>query len=129
MPRRLLPVVTGLLCCACDAGARNGEPAAAAPATPIWDVPLEDARLEAGRLVWRESCRPCHGTGLAGAPVIGDRKAWAPRIAKGMPVLFEHALEGFEGPGGTQMPARGGQAHLSDDQVRSAVEFVTSRSR
>jgi cytochrome c5 len=127
-----LPLATGLLC-ACDAGPADAEraaPAAAVPAaTPVWDLPLEDPRLEAGRLVWRESCRPCHGSGLAGAPRIGDREAWAPRIAKGLPVLFEHALNGFQGPGGTQMPARGGQPDLSDDQIRNAVEFVTSRSR
>lgn len=99
------------------------------PPAAVWDVPLEDVRLEAGRRVWRETCRPCHGTGLAGAPRIEDRDAWAPRIEKGMDVLLEHALHGYQGPSGTEMPARGGNADLTDEQVAAALAFVVSRSR
>lgn len=108
--------------------AAGGSAAVPEPAVPIWDVPLDDARLEAGRVVWRETCRPCHGTGLAGAPRIGDRAAWAPRIAQGMDVLVRHAVEGFSGRSGGQMPARGGNPALSDEEVAQAVAFVTSRS-
>jgi cytochrome c5 len=46
-----------------------------------------------------------------------------------MDVLVEHALNGFQGPAGTEMPARGGNPDLTDDQVTLAVAFVTSRSR
>ena len=129
---RALPLLAGLLA-ACGGEGASPPPASApepaAPATPVWDVPLADPELEAGRLVWRETCRPCHGTGLAGAPRIGDRVAWAPRIAQGMDVLVEHALRGFQGRSGSEMPARGGNSELSDEQVARAVSFVTSMSR
>ena len=122
-----------LLAQACSGGEGDGgavsPPAPAEPAIPVWDVSLEDPELEAGRLVWRETCVRCHGTGLAGAPRITDREAWAPRIAKGMDVLVQHALNGFQGPTGTEMPARGGNPDLTDEQVALAVAFVTSRSR
>jgi cytochrome c5 len=133
MLARAALLLLAVAACGCDgagsAGAPPPPPEPVDTAPPVWDVPLDDPRLEEGRLVWRETCRPCHGTGLAGAPRIGDRQAWAPRLAKGTDVLVEHALGGFEGPAGTQMPARGGRADLSDDAIRKAVEFVTSRSR
>jgi cytochrome c5 len=122
-------VALALAACSGGDSAPEAASAPADPAIPVWDVPLDDPELEAGRLVWRGTCVRCHGTGLAGAPRITDREAWAPRIAKGMDVLVEHALNGFQGPAGTEMPARGGNPDLTDDQVTLAVAFVTSRSR
>lgn len=107
----------------------GGAHAASAPPPPapsLWETPLEDAALERGRVVWRGTCIDCHATGLGGAPLIGNRELWAPRIAKGKPVLFEHALRGFYGKVG-EMPARGGNAELSDEQVVAAVQFMISR--
>ena len=110
-------------------GSQSDAPASpTAPTIPVWEVPLDDARLESGRLVWRETCRNCHGTGLAGAPKIGDRTAWKPRIAKGIETLVEHAQQGFQGPAGTEMPARGGNPALTDDEIARAVAFVVSQS-
>src|SRR5690349_11582158 len=48
----------------------------------------------AGEQVFNMACKACHGEGVAGAPKFGDKAAWAPRIAQGMPVLFDHALKG-----------------------------------
>ena len=70
----------------------------------------------------------CHGTGIAGAPKIGDKAAWAPRIAQGAATLEKHALEGFQGQAG-MMPAKGGRTDLSDDAVRAAVEYLAAQSR
>ena len=60
---------------------------------------------------------------------ITDRKAWAPRIAKGKNVLYEHALHGFFGPDGAMMPERGGNPDLSDDEIRAAVDFMVANSQ
>ncbi len=77
-----------------------------------------------GRTVWLGTCRNCHEEGFADAPPVGDRAAWAPRVAKGKPVLYAHALQGFFGPAGQMMPPRGGNPDLSDDDVRAAVDYM-----
>jgi cytochrome c5 len=103
-------------------------PASPAPPDPLlWETPQADPRLEAGRQVWIGTCIACHSTGLGGAPLIGNRKLWAPRIAKGFETLVEHATNGFYGQVG-EMPARGGNEDLSDEQVRAAVLFMASRA-
>lgn len=80
--------------------------------------------LEQGRRVWLGTCVGCHGDGLAGAPAVGDRGAWAPRLAKGRATLLRHALEGFFGPDSSMMPARGGNDTLSDRDVGAALDYM-----
>lgn len=77
-----------------------------------------------GKDIWQGTCSACHGTGALGAPKIGDKAAWAPRIAKGLAVLKQHALHGFN-----QMPAHGGNMALTDAQVISALEYMVSQSK
>ena len=81
-----------------------------------------------GKSVFDVACSACHGTGVAGAPRIGDTAAWASRIAQGTATLEKHALEGFQGETG-MMPAKGGRTDLADDAVRAAVEYMASQSR
>lgn len=96
------------------------------PDPTLWERALEDEELEAGRVVWTGTCIQCHSTGLGGAPLIGNAELWSPRIAKGEAILIEHAQGGFFGDVG-EMPARGGNADLSDDEVAAAVRFMVSR--
>ena len=96
------------------------------PPASIWEEPLQDPNLEAGREVWAGTCIQCHSVGLGGAPLIGSREAWGPRIAKGEALLIEHATRGFYGDVG-EMPARGGNAALTDQQVAAAVRFMITR--
>lgn len=81
-----------------------------------------------GKATYDSICFACHGTGAAGAPKTGDKENWAPRIAQGMDVLKKHAIEGFKGNSGF-MPAKGGNAALSDADVGAAVEFMVSQSK
>jgi cytochrome c5 len=69
-----------------------------------------------GAEVVQASCAACHATGMLNAPKLGDKAQWAPRIALGYETLVKHAIEGIRG-----MPARGGNADLTDDEVASAV--------
>ena len=85
-----------------------------------------DPQLQFGKGIWEGTCAGCHAKGFAGAPVAGDAAAWMPRIAKGREVLYDHAINGFFGPGYTQMPARGGNAALTDDEVKAAVDYMLS---
>ena len=76
-----------------------------------------------GAEVFQQTCSACHGQGIAGAPKAGDRAAWAPRIAKGKTVLYQHAVQGFQGSAGV-MPAKGGRADLPDDLIKAAVDHM-----
>lgn len=77
-----------------------------------------------GAAVWSDNCEGCHGIGVAGAPIAGDPAAWADRRTKDKSLLYTHAIEGFFGPKGTMMPARGGNEGLSDAQVKAAVDHM-----
>ncbi|WP_374492579.1 cytochrome c5 family protein [Brachymonas sp.] len=79
----------------------------------------------AGEALYKSTCSVCHATGVAGAPKFGDKADWGPRIAQGDAVLFKHALEGFQGQKGV-MPPKGGST-ASDDEVKSAVKYMTSQ--
>jgi cytochrome c5 len=80
-----------------------------------------------GEEIWQGTCEACHAEPASGAPLVTDKAAWAPRLAKGKEALYRSALRGFSGPKGTEMPARGGNASLTDAQVKSAVDYMTDR--
>ena len=98
-------------------------PAAAAPtpAAPTAAAPAATASASSdeGKKVYDATCMVCHATGVAGAPKTGDKAIWAPRIAAGEDTLVKHAISGLGA-----MPPRGGNASLSDAQVRAAVEHM-----
>jgi cytochrome c5 len=81
------------------------------------------AAAETGQQIWEGTCSACHQTGALGAPKIGNKAEWAPHLAKGLKVLEQHALHGF-----LQMPAKGGNASLTDAQVIQALEYMISQS-
>lgn len=70
------------------------------------------------------SCAACHANGTLEAPILGDVEAWAPRIAKGIDALYDNALGGIG-----VMPAKGGNAGLSDDSVKAAVDYIIEKSK
>lgn len=106
----------------------------AAPATPapVAAAPAPAAAAPAasggGESTYKKACALCHAAGVAGAPLPGNKEDWAPRIAQGNDTLYKHALEGFTGAKGV-MPARGGNAKLSDDEVKAAVDFMVNKSK
>ena len=81
-----------------------------------------------GEAVFVGACSGCHLVGAAGAPKIGDDRAWEARVEKGPAALIRNAIEGFDGTAGT-MPARGGNADLSDEDVAAAVAYLIAESR
>jgi cytochrome c5 len=72
-----------------------------------------------GEEVVQAACGKCHLTGEGGAPKVGDRAAWTPRVAKGLATVTQAALKGHGG-----MPARGGMAELSDTEIKRAIEYM-----
>jgi cytochrome c5 len=86
------------------------------------------ADAAAGKGIYGKACIACHGMGVAGAPKLGDKAAWSPRIAKGMDTLYQHAIGGFQGGSGV-MPPKGGATFLSDQEVRNAVAYMAQQSQ
>jgi cytochrome c5 len=97
---------------------------AASPAGAQQFPEFPDPRLKQGRAIWLGTCEACHAHEVAGAPLVTRKAAWAPRLAKGRDALYKSALGGLTGPMGTQMPPRGGNDRLTDDQVRAAVDYM-----
>jgi cytochrome c5 len=62
--------------------------------------------------------------GAAGAPKSGDKAAWAPRIKKGEEALVASALKGIG-----IMPPKGGNASLTEAQIRAAVAYQIKTNR
>ena len=81
-----------------------------------------------GKKVFEQTCQVCHGAGIAGAPKFGDKAAWAPRLAQGVNVLYQHALQGFQGKSGV-MPPRGGNTALGDADVKAAVDYMAAAAK
>jgi cytochrome c5 len=77
-----------------------------------------------GKTIFGNLCQTCHTTGAAGAPKISDKANWAPRVAEGVETLIQHAINGYTGPDGNVMPAKGGNPALTDAQVKATVEWM-----
>lgn len=128
-------LAAGLLLAACS---KQGETPPAKPADTApqseYSIPAPPAPAvttgasDKGKTAYDANCAACHGAGVAGAPRLGDKTAWQARIAQGNALLEEHARKGFQGKTGF-MPARGGNAALSDDDVRAAVAYMVQRSK
>ncbi len=104
------------------------EETAAAPTAKTVAEPEPVAAAMSGPQVYNTACLACHGAGIGGAPIPGDAEAWSARIAQGLDVLKDHAINGFQGSAG-YMPAKGGRVDLSDEEVASAVEYMVSESQ
>ena len=91
-------------------------------------VPTAEAKELSAEEVYTSSCAACHDAGIAGAPKTGDTAAWGSRIAQGKETLYKHAIEGYQGAAG-YMPAKGGNAALSDDNVKAAVDYLIGKSQ
>lgn len=78
---------------------------------------------KSGEQVYQSVCTACHETGVAHAPKIGDRAAWAPLIAEGQHVLTAHAWVGVRA-----MPARGGSADITLNEFARAVAYMARSS-
>lgn len=81
-----------------------------------------------GEKVFKGTCAMCHQTGAGGAPVVGNKADWGPRIAQGKDTLYTHALNGFTGQKGT-MPPKGANAALADADVKAAVDYMVSKAQ
>lgn len=94
----------------------QGEPCETASAVA---AATEASGPRSGEEVYGLACAACHATGALEAPIFADAAAWAPRLDKGNDALYASAINGIG-----QMPAKGGNASLSDDEVQAAVDHM-----
>jgi cytochrome c5 len=87
-----------------------------------WTEPVSrttKAPERSGKEIVQAQCVKCHGTGVGGAPKIGDRADWTPRVTQGLDVVVRSAIHGHGA-----MPPRGGMADLTDGEIRSAIVYM-----
>lgn len=77
-----------------------------------------------GAEVYQSKCFVCHASGVAGAPKLGDKAAWAPRIAKGEDTLLATAISGIRA-----MPPKGTCMDCSDAELKAAIAHMIEQSK
>jgi len=98
--------------------------AGAAPATVAAAQPAAAAGPVDGKAVYGKSCVACHATGVANAPKLGDKAAWAARLGAGVDGLMKSVIGGKGA-----MPPKAGNPSLTDAEIRAAVEYLVSQAR
>ncbi|MBE7423162.1 MAG: cytochrome c5 family protein [Zoogloeaceae bacterium] len=97
-------------------------PAAAPAVAPA--VVAAPAADEKGKKVYGASCAACHASGVAGAPKLGDKAAWGPRLGGGLDALTASAIKGKGA-----MPPKGGNTSIPDADIRAAVEYMAGAAK
>ncbi|HSH06604.1 MAG TPA: c-type cytochrome [Burkholderiales bacterium] len=98
-------------------------PAAAAAPAPAAQ-PAAAAGPADGKAVYGKACVACHVAGVANAPKLGDKAAWAPRIGTGIDALVKSVIGGKGA-----MPPKAGNPSLTDAEIRAAVEYMVGESK
>ena len=97
-------------------------------ATALAALPLifvaASAAASDGKSVYDKTCTVCHAAGVAGAPKLGDKAAWALRAPSGRDALIASVVKGKGA-----MPPKAGNAQLSDDDIRAAVDFLLAAAK
>lgn len=81
-----------------------------------------DATESPGEKIVKANCKVCHAQGINGAPVIGNKKMWTPRLEKGIPQLIANASSGVG-----LMPAKGGNTSLTEEDISLAVNYLVDQ--
>lgn len=82
----------------------------------------QGASAAEGSVVYAQTCALCHASGVAGAPKTTDKSEWASRLATGRETMLAAAIKGKGA-----MPPKGGNASLSDAEVKSAMDYMLSQ--
>jgi cytochrome c len=98
-----------------------------APST-VRDLPKKKAQsgidAHPGKEGYEAKCRACHANEAIGAPVVGDKAAWAAVMEKGKDKVYHNGINGIN-----TMPPKGGHMDLSDDQVKEIIDYMIEASK
>ncbi|HHX2503271.1 c-type cytochrome [Neisseria mucosa] len=108
--------------------AQSSETATQTRIQPVGQLTLGDGipvGERKGDQIFNKICIQCHGAdkSVPNAPKIENNGEWAPRIAQGFDTLFQHALNGFNA-----MPAKGGAADLTDQELKRVITYMANKS-
>jgi cytochrome c5 len=108
---------------AAPATAPSAAPAAAAAAVVAAAAPAAApaVKSDAAPALYTSICSACHIAGVAGSPKLGDKAAWAPRLAAGVDGLTASVIKGKGA-----MPPKGGAAAASDAEIKAVVEYMVA---
>jgi cytochrome c5 len=110
---RFFLVITALALAGCERPSSTASPESEAQSRQLKPLYPEIAEIYA------RSCRSCHTIAASGAPLTGDKLAWAPRMDKGMDVLVDNVINGFGG-----MPPFGLCMDCSAQQFEALIQFM-----
>ena len=85
---------------------------------------LSNTAMADGQAVYAKTCAACHATGVAGAPKLGDKNAWAPRIGTGVDALVASVTNGKG-----LMPPKGACMDCSNEDFKASVDYMISQSK
>lgn len=77
-----------------------------------------------GKAIYESTCKVCHDQGVAGAPRMGDKAGWAPRIKTGEAAMIQSVVKGKGA-----MSAKAGNAALSDADIKASVQYMISSNK
>ena len=77
---------------------------------------------KSGEDIVKEVCGACHVPGVANAPKLGDKAAWAPRLKLGLDGLLQSVVKGKGA-----MPPRAGTS-LTDAELASTIVFMANQA-
>jgi cytochrome c5 len=93
-----------------------------APAASVAKAPAKAGPAD-GKSIYGTVCMACHASGVANAPKLGDKAAWAPRLKAGNAALLQSVIKGKGA-----MPPRAGTS-LPEADLRAAIDFMVSQSK
>jgi cytochrome c5 len=99
---------------------RINDGSAPTPAAPAGSKTVGRSASE----IYKKTCMACHAAGIANAPKIGDQPAWDARMAKGMDTLLGSVNKGMGA-----MPPKGGDATLTDDEIKATIKFMSEGAK
>ena len=72
-----------------------------------------------GQEVYNKVCVACHAAGVLGAPKVGAKELWEPRLAQGLSTLVNNAVTGIRA-----MPAKGGDPSLTEANIHDSIVYM-----
>ena len=118
----LWAIRTGLETVSVDAPVKAAPAAAAAASAPSTNTPAPTV-ARTGEEVFNTVCTACHTAGILNAPKIDDKAAWEPRAAKGLQGLLAASINGLN-----QMPAKGGNPSLTEQELSDAITYMLGKA-
>lgn len=88
------------------------------------EAPPKKLTLDDGKRIYQQVCSICHAQGKLGAPVLGDKAVWAPRLQQNMDILFKHVIQGYNA-----MPVKGACNACSHAEIIAAAKYMVEESK